>query len=63
VNDRALENMKYLLQEYGLVGDLQEKTGLPFQDIVSGEQLWVKQYSPEIAALIRGGMTEALPLE
>jgi hypothetical protein len=55
--------MKYLLQKYRPVGDLEENTELPFQDIVSGEQLWVKQYSPEIAALIGGGMTEALPLE
>jgi hypothetical protein len=65
VNDRALEDMKYLLQGYGPVGDLKEKTELPFQDIVSGEQLWVQQYAPEIAAFIgerEEKVSEALPL-
>jgi hypothetical protein len=54
VNDRALENMKYLLQKYGPVGELVEEPELLFQDIAGGEQLWVKQYALEIAAFIGG---------
>jgi hypothetical protein len=44
--------MNYLLQKYQPTGDLQRTAELPFQDVVSGEQLWVKQYSPDIAAFI-----------
>jgi hypothetical protein len=46
--------MRYLLEKYQQTNDDEDQAELPFQDIVAGEQLWVKQYSLEVGRFIGG---------
>lgn len=48
--------MRYLLEKYQQTNDDEDQAELPFQDIVAGEQLWVRQYSLEVGRFI-GALT------
>jgi hypothetical protein len=50
--NRALKNMKYLLQKYRPPGGSEDSADEMFRGITNGDHLWVKELPPEIVSFI-----------